>query len=401
MKQAVIIIPTFNERENIQKIIPILIDLSKKITHWKLSILVVDDTSPDKTYEVVAALAEKHSQVRLLQNKQKSGLGGAYLKGMKYAFEELKADAVFEFDADLSHDPSKIPAFLDALDGGADLVLGSRYISGGGIPEDWGFHRKFLSIVGNAVIMTVLTNFSIRDWTTGYRALTREVYESVHPHLKGKRFSGYAFQIGFLYTAVKLGFSVVEVPFKFIDRSIGESKLGPEYIKNTLLFIIKVRLQDLLEWRLFKFAVVGGVGALVQLSSLYVYRLLLPDFSYGLLSNYLTAMFLSIETAVISNFILNNFWTFGEQTLKAAAIPKKFIAFNMASGGSIGLQMLIAAIGKFTIGLITLFTVPVFSIVVDTGMIYAMLGIIIGMFWNFFAYTKFIWNKKPAAEQVL
>ncbi len=398
-KKAVVIIPTYNERENIQKVIPLLLEVSRSVSHWQLEILVVDDTSPDKTYDVVAELEKKHRQVHLLVNKKKAGLGGAYLRGMKHAFEELDADAVFEFDADLSHDPSKIPAFLGALDVGADIVLGSRYISGGGIPDDWGVHRKFLSIVGNVVIMSVLTNFKIRDWTTGYRALTKEVYAAVHPYLAGERFSGYTFQIGFLHTAVRLGFSVVEVPFKFVDRSIGHSKLGPEYIKNTLLFILKVRLQDMLRWRLFKFAAVGGVGALVQLSSLYLYRALIPDFLYGILSDYMIAMFLSIETAIISNFILNNAWTFGEQTLDRSAIPKKFIAFNMASGGSIGLQLLIAAIGKLTIGLLNLFTIPFTSIVVDTGILFAVVGIITGMFWNFFAYTKFVWNKKVAVQK--
>src|SRR5690606_30901308 len=137
---------------------------------WDMHILVVDDTSPDKTYEVVEQLTKKHTQVHLLLNKQKSGLGGAYLKGMDHAFHQLKADAVFEFDADLSHDPEKLPAMLAQLDNGYDMVLGSRYIPGGGIPSDWGLHRKFLSVVGNIIIMTVLTDFRIRDWTTGYRA---------------------------------------------------------------------------------------------------------------------------------------------------------------------------------------------------------------------------------------
>src|SRR5690606_21568905 len=103
-----------------------------------------------------------------------AGLGGAYLKGMTEAFENLGADVIFEFDADLSHDPRKIPQFLAKIDQGYDFVLGSRYIPGGGIPADWGLHRKFLSVVGNLIIMVVLTDFSIRDWTTGYRAISKK-----------------------------------------------------------------------------------------------------------------------------------------------------------------------------------------------------------------------------------
>lgn len=398
MKKAVVIIPTYNERENIQKVLPKLLTVFSKISGWKLMILVVDDNSPDKTHEVVTQISAQQPAVKLLLNTHKAGLGAAYLKGMAHAFNTLGADVVFEFDADLSHDPQKIPLFLEHISAGADMVLGSRYIAGGGIPPNWGLHRKFLSIVGNLVIMTVLTNFSIRDWTTGYRALTKEVYEAVSPLLQSERFTGYTFQIGFLYTAVKQGFSVVEVPFQFVDRSIGKSKLGPEYIKNTLLFIIKARLLDLLKWKFFKFVVVGGLGAIIQLLSLLFFRALLPPFSFGFISDFFVATFLSIEVAVISNFVFNNIWTFKEQKLEAQHIPRKFITFNLASGGSIGIQLVIAAVGKALFGLRPLFTLPVIGLVVDTGLLLAVTGIGVGMFWNFFAYTTFIWNKKAGSK---
>lgn len=385
MRTATIIIPTYNERENIQKLIPILLSVFKQCSGWNMQILVVDDTSPDKTYEVVEELTKKHSQVHLLVNKKKSGLGGAYLKGMDYAVKNLNADVLFEFDADLSHDPKKIPEFLKQIEKGADMVLGSRYIAGGGIPQDWGAHRKFLSIVGNAVIMAVLTNFSIRDWTTGYRALTKEVYQVVYPQLQNEQFSGYTFQIGFLHSAVKQKFKIVEVPFQFIDRTNGHSKLGPEYIKNTLIFITKARLNDILESRFFKFALVGGLGAVVQLSSLHLWRTIAP---------YQLATFLSIETAVLSNFILNNLWTFADRKLSIIQMPIKFVQFNIASSGSIVIQQIVAFIGEYGIGLIPLFYLPFLDYTVDTGYVYAILGIGIGLFWNFFAYNYFIWKKK-------
>ena len=172
-KKAVIILPTYNERENIAHTIEVLQGVFAKIKNWHMSILVVDDTSPDKTYELVSQIAKKSTNVHLLINKQKNGLGAAYLKGMAEAFGRLEADVVFEFDADLSHDPTKIPEMLNRIDQGADMVLGSRYIKGGGIPSNWGWHRKFLSIVGNWTIMLVLTNFKIRDWTSGFRAITK------------------------------------------------------------------------------------------------------------------------------------------------------------------------------------------------------------------------------------
>lgn len=401
MKKAVVIIPTYNEKENIAKVIPLLQSTFKNCKDWQMHILVVDDTSPDKTYQVVQELQSKYKNLHLVINKQKAGLGGAYLKGMAEAFGPLKADVVFEFDADLSHDATKIPQFLAAIDAGADMVLGSRYITGGGIPEDWGLHRKFLSIFGNVIIQVILTNFSIRDWTGGYRAITKPVYHSVKNDLSSERFMGYTFQIGFLHKAIKAGFKIVEVPFKFVDRTVGESKLGMEYIKNTLLYILKVRLQDLLAWRFFKFAVVGGIGATIQLSSLILYRSMIPDLAnfwsipfLGLpITGFLISQFLSIETAIVSNFILNNSWTFADRKLTLAEVPLKFLAFNLASSGSILIQLLVAAIGKWSIGLITLFTIPLIGLSIDTGMVYAIVGILLGLSWNFFAYNFFIWKK--------
>lgn len=385
MKRAIVIIPTYNERENIPQVIPLLLSVFQEIKGWQMGILVVDDTSPDKTYEVVEELSKKHSQVHLLINKKKAGLGGAYLKGMAYAFSELKADVVFEFDADLSHDATKIPQMLQKIDEGYDLVLGSRYVRGGGIPPEWGLHRKFLSVVGNWVIMVVLTDFRIRDWTAGFRAITKQVYEQVAPELTSNRFTGYTFQIGFLHKTVRKGFKVAEVPFRFVDRTHGHSKLGPEYLINTLMYIFKVRIQEILHNRIFKFAMVGGVGALVQLTSLQIWRQFLP-FQF--------AFFMAIETAIISNFIFNNIWTFSDRKLTLPQVPIKFVQFNLASGGSILIQQAVALFGEFVIGLFNLFTVPVVNFTVDTGQLYAVVGILIGMFWNFFAYSRFIWRAK-------
>ncbi len=387
-KRAIVIIPTYNERENIERTLEAVLKQAGEINEWQLLVLVVDDTSPDKTYEVVRRIGQKNPAVNLLMNAKKSGLGGAYLKGMEYAFTQLKADAVFEFDADLSHDPTKIPLFLAEIDKGAQMVLGTRYKNGGSIPADWGFHRKFLSVVGNLTIMFVLGNFAYRDWTSGYRAITKEVYQKVSPKLVGDQFSGYTFQIGFLYYAHRLGFRIVEsVPYHFIDRTIGESKIGPEYLKNTLMFIFKMRLSEIKHSKFLKFALVGGIGALVQLISLKVFSSILPG------TLFLLAFFLSIEMAVVSNFIFNNFWTFADSKLQPSQIPLKFLIFNFSSFGSILIQMSIASLGYFLIGVYTLFSLFMIG-AIDTGMIFAVVGIGLGMLWNYFAYNKFVWNKK-------
>ncbi len=394
MKTAVVILPTYNESKNIERVIDKLQEVFANIKSWKMEILVVDDTSPDKTYEIVQKLQKTHRNLHLVINKQKAGLGGAYLRGMAEVFGPLKADVAFEFDADLSHDATKIPLFLDKIDAGYDMVLGSRYINGGGIPDDWGVYRKFLSVVGNLIIMTVLTDFRIRDWTGGYRAITKPVYESVKDELNSERFMGYTFQIGFLHKAVRKGYKVTEVPFKFVDRTEGVSKLGNEYIKNTLLYILKVRIEEILNNRIFKFAFVGGVGTLVQLLSLTIIRQILPDFSLLFLTSFLLATLLSIECAIISNFVLNNLWTFSDRKLEASQIPSKFVQFNLASVGSILIQLVINSLGEFLFGLKYLFTLPIIGMRIDTGLIFAVIGIFIGLFWNFFAYNKFIWKKK-------
>lgn len=384
MNKAIVIVPTYNERENIERTLSAVFAVTDSIKNWQVDALVVDDTSPDKTYEFVEQLGKRDKRIHLLVNAKKIGLGGAYLKGMTHAFAKLGADVVFEFDADLSHDPRVMPQMLQKIDDGYDLVLGSRYIAGGGIPQNWGLHRKLLSVIGNIVIATVLTDFSIRDWTGGYRVITKKVFNAVESELHSERFFGYTFQIGFLYHAIKKGFKVTEVPFHFVDRTIGVSKLGPEYLRNVLLFIFKVRYQEILSSRIFKFVVVGGVGSVVQLSSLALWRQVLP---------FQVAFFASIESAIVSNFALNNIWTFADKKIALAALPGKFLQFNLASSGSIIIQQVLAFLGELLIGILPLFVVPLVHISVDTGMMYAVAGIILGMFWNFFAYNRFVWKR--------
>jgi len=385
MKKAIVIIPTYNEVGNIAQTLAKINEVFAKIKTWQMQVLVVDDSSPDGTANLVKELQKKYSFLKLFLNKRKAGLGGAYLKGMAEAFNNLGADLVFEFDADLSHDPEKIPSMLAKIDQGSDFVLGSRYIEGGSIPSNWGLHRKFLSVVGNLFIKFIMFDFSIHDWTTGYRAIKKEVYQAVVKEMTSSRFTGYTFQIGFLHQTLRRGFKISEVPFDFKDRVVGKSKIGPEYIKNTLLFLMKVRIQEILQMRLFKFAVVGSIGAVTQLVSLQLWRLILP---------FQLAFFAAIETAVVANFILSNLWTFADRKLKAKEVPASFLKFNLSSGGSIAIQQILAIAGEQTIGLKDIFIIPVLNYPFDTGTLFAIVGILVGMFWNYFAYSTFVWKKK-------
>ena len=385
MTKVVLVIPTYNEKDNILPVTRELAKVFKTLPAYNLHILFVDDLSPDGTSQVINQVIKKYPFVHLLSNKRKGGLGHAYKKGFTYAIDKFNADILFEFDADLSHDPSKIPAMLAALKNGSDLVLGSRYMAGGSIPAHWPPHRKFLSIVGNLFIRMIMLNFSIRDWTTGYRGIKKSVVQKILPNLNDSAFNGYTYQIGFLVKSIQNGYRVAEVPFHFQDRQTGYSKLGPEYIINTLRYIMQVRISEIMSSRIFKFLAVGGLGTVVQFAAFYFYRRAIP---------YQLAVFLSIETAVVSNFIFSNLWTFADRKLKAAQIPAKFIQFNLASGGSIVIQQAVAFLGETFIGLYALFTLPFVHFSIDTGTMYIVVGIIIGMFWNYFAYSRLVWRKK-------
>lgn len=385
LPKVIVIIPTYNESGNVENVTRALAKVFKTLKNYDSHILFVDDSSPDGTSKIVRQLINKHHFVHLLSNKHKAGLGHAYKKGMIYSLDKLKADIVFEFDADLSHDPTKIPAMLSHLEQGSDLVLASRYMKGGGIPPNWPWYRKFLSIAGNLFIRSVMGNFRIHDWTTGYRAIKKDVVTKIVPELSSASFQGYTWQIGFLVKTIQKGYTVTEVPFYFQDRLLGHSKLGPEYIINTMRYIMKSRLTQLLHSRILKFVIVGGTGALVQFIALHFYRL---SFSFQL------AFFLAIETAILSNFFLNNRWTFRDRKLSILQLPLKFLQFNLASAGSILIQQGIAFFGEKYIGLYTLFGIPFTPFTIDTGAMFAVTGILVGMFWNFFAYTHLVWKKK-------
>ena len=395
MKQprAVIIIPTYNEKDNIKRLIPVLLKEFANISSWDMHILVVDDTSPDETGAAVRVFEKKHDNVHLHVNAKKAGLGAAYLSGMKVAFETLKADVVFEFDADFSHDPKKIPAFLEKLDKGADFVVGSRYIKGGSIPDDWGLYRKFLSVIGNIFMMIIFTDFRIHDWTSGYRAIRKSVYEAVKDRMSDPRLSGYTFQAAFLRTAVKKHFIVAEVPFMFIDRRVGKSKLGSENIKTTLQYVLSDRFDEIFHSHIFKFGIVGGIGFVITATGSFLFThipSLVALAGYLLRTTHLffinpsaLATALATECAIISNFILNNSFTFTDRKLKTSQILPKFVQFNVASLGAVVINFIVVGIGTSITGAETLS--KLFWLVAATA---------IAMFVNYMVYSKVIWKKK-------
>lgn len=375
MKKAVIIIPTYNEKENIPRLIPQILQSVSTVENWTVDILVVDDSSPDGTKEIVRELAEKNKHIHLLVNAQKQGLGSAYLKGMREAIDTYGADVVFEMDADFQHDPAVLPLFFHSLDDGADMVIGSRYIPGGSIPSHWGLYRKMLSVVGNLVNSVVLFDFRVHDWTTGYRAITKKTFLAIEAQMQGEVFTGYTFQIGFLHKTLRAGYTVREVPLRFGERTRGSSKLGNDYIKNALWYIFSQRFAEIIESRIFKFIVVGGIGFVINAVALV---LLSSKFSFepG------NASAIGAEIAIVSNFVLNNLWTFSERRAKGLfTVLVKFVQFNIASIGAVLIQKVVVSLGTGYFG-------------GGTKFIWFILAVAIGMFLNFFMYSKVIWRKK-------
>jgi len=380
--KTVVIIPTYNEKGNIGRAIEALEKVFSKIPpKYQMHILVVDDSSPDGTAKEVKIKQKKYKNVHLLNNPKKMGLGGAYLAGMEYATKKLNAELLFEFDADLSHDPKIMPKFIEKIDQGYDFVLGSRYIKGGSIPNNWPLIRKFYSVVGNFTIMTVMTDFRVHDWTTGYRAIKRKVYETVVPKLTKERFSGYTFQIGFLHNVLKQDYKVAEVPLKFVDRTLGRSKLGKEYIKNTLIYIFSTRLKEFA--RFFKFLIVGGTGLVFQTAIYYS----LSQLGFPTKISPSLATIIGGQVAIMSNFILNNLWTFKDRKIaNIGAILLSLIKFYATSN----IAVLIIQGGILKIGEIL---VSPDSIFIHGFYILAMVATLI---WNYTIYNRFIWktNKK-------
>ncbi len=371
---VVIVIPTYNEEGNIERLIDILEkEVFPTIQNHKMSILVADDSSPDKTEKIVREYMQKYDNIDISIGK-KEGLGAAYLRGMNVAVEKMNAEIMFEMDADLFHDPFKIPEFLKKVEQGFDFVVGTRYSQGGSIPKDWGMHRKIMSVYGNMFIRLLFGRKEIHDWTGGYRAVKKEVF--LREKSKLDKFTGYTFQVGFLYNAVMDGYKVAEVPFAAKDRTKGKSKIpGIETIIKTLVFVITVRL---VHGSFGKFLIVGGIGFFLQL---IVYRLLINSTLPLGVSNQLSA-----QLAIFSNYNLNNLWTFKkEKSGNSSSYLKKMAAFFVTSNtGVFFIQSGLIQLGEILFG--REFPLPYVYFVLATGVL---------LIYNFTMYRFVIWRKKP------
>ena len=235
MNKSLVIIPTYNEKENIEKIIRKVISLNQGF-----DLLIVDDGSPDGTGEIVKNLKREISNLHILERSGKSGLGTAYIAGFKWALTN-GYDYIFEMDADFSHDPEDLARLRQACLDGADMSVGSRYVKGGKI-SNWPMIRLMISYFGSLYARSILW-MGVKDTTAGFKCYTRKVLESIA--LDEVKFVGYAFQIEMKYRTYKKGFKITEVPITFKDRTEGRSKMGTGIMKEGFLGVLKLKFSKL------------------------------------------------------------------------------------------------------------------------------------------------------------
>ena len=231
---AVVCLPTYNERENLEKMVRALGDKG-------VNVLVVDDNSPDGTGEIADRLATELDYVSVLHREKKEGIGRAYIAAFELLLRESAAELILEMDCDFSHDPADVPRLIAAVEAGADLALGSRYVAGGGT-RNWGLIRRIISW-GGSFYARVILGLSVRDLTSGFKCFRRRVLETLD--LDAIESRGYAFQVEMTYRVIRSGFEVVEVPIVFADRTEGTSKMSRGIFLEAVTRVPALRLAAL------------------------------------------------------------------------------------------------------------------------------------------------------------
>jgi len=386
----VVIMPTYNEAENIGRMIEELVDKEfPKISKLKsadnkdveMHLLVVDDNSPDGTGDIVKRAMKTRKNLHLLQGK-KQGLGWAYVRGMKYAISKLGADAVMEMDADFQHPPKYVKPMVEAYLDGADYVIGSRYIPGGSVPKEWAFFRRAVSFFGNLFIRIVLLKPKLHDLTTGFR-LTRVkgVLDRIDLDnlMELKRF---AYKVDLLYQSIKNAKRTVEVPLRFAPRTKEKSKFDTKEMVATFKVAIILGIKD--KQRFIKFGTVGFIGYLINAFFLSFFsRIGFPEWA---------SWAASTELAIISNFTLNNIWTFKLEKIRGIGkILYKFFQFNLTSAGALIIQTTAGTLGVYLLGAqYRQLLLPLIVVFLVLPYNYLMYNLVIWKTW------KLPWFKKKA-----
>ena len=360
-----VILPTYNEAENVNDVIPEIFTQAPAIPTHDLHVLVVDDNSPDGTQHVVCTLMGRFQNLHLITGP-KRGLGEAYKRGIDDAMKRLSPDIVFQMDADGQHDPGLIPLFVYLANHGFSLVIGSRFAPGGSTP-DFSRRRRVMSLLGNRMIRFLGGLPRIHDCTSGFRCIKAEVLNKCDFRYLCTR--GYSFQSSALWELLRHGARVIEVPMMFRGRIHGESKLTSRDLVEFLVNVVKLRLRQSEEF--IRFALVGLSGLLVNLGS---YVLLTRKIGFGIALAYPIA----IELSILSNYFLNDVWTFKYRRVTIPVYHRLFRFHVVAAlAGSL----------NYLVFLILVYLMHVYDILAN------VIGISIGMLVNYFLNSIWTWHQ--------
>lgn len=371
--KILVVIPTYNEIDNVKKIVPATLEAFNQMPHHECHILVVDGNSPDGTGEAVRGLSRDNPNVHLLMEREKSGLGGAYIYAFKYALTTLYPDVIIEMDADFQHNPNDLPRLVEKIEQGYDYVIGSRFAKGGSIPKEWGLSRKFWSVGGNIFSKIVLGIYSVSDFTSGFKASRVKNYLD-RLDLDSVRSTGFAYKIDLLYKMYKLNAKIAEVPIEFGLRDRGNSKMQGNNALDSLKVVLAIRVNE--NKNFAKFACVGVVGLVTDTTLFNIFRLTLFDSTLSAI--------ISGFIAMVITFTLNNLWSFGERKINGVA--KILGTFVIYAGSSI-IPIL------FRSQLVDLFVKGMGDkiIVANAGF---LIGVAFGLVWNYVVYSRIIWRKR-------
>ena len=370
IKKACVILPTYNEAENVGIVISGIFSQSTRIKSHDLHVLVVDDNSPDGTQKIVSSLMGKYPNLHMITGK-KEGLGNAYKRGIEYSRNEILPNLVFQMDADRQHDPTLIPLFIDLANHGFSLVIGSRFAPGGSTP-DFSFRRKLISRIGNWMIRFLGGLPRIHDCTSGFRCIKWGVLENCEFSYLSTR--GYSFQSSLLFELLRNGAKVIEVPIVFPDRIAGESKLSIWDQVDFVANIAKLRFRKSEEF--VKFLFVGLSGVFVNLG-FYIFL----TRQIGVVGELASPA--AIELSIISNFLLNHYWTFYRRETKTSFF-KKLFRYHAVAG--------LAGLVNYSVFLALFHVINVFDIVA------LITGIGVGTLFNYFLNSYWTWRISGATD---
>jgi len=316
--KACVVLPTYNEAENIESITKAIFAMQSNIDTHQLYVIVVDDNSPDGTQEIVKKQMQKNPYL-LLVTGNKVGLGDAYKRGISFAISTFNPDLLLQMDADGQHDPTLIPKFINLANDGFSLVIGSRYVPGGSTP-DFSYWRKFLSIMGNFLIRHLGKASNVQDCTSGFRCIKANLLPKCN--MDGLSTRGYSFQSLLVCELIRNGAKPIEVPIIFKDRVKGKSKLT---LRDQIEFLVSItKITYRYSEDFIRYCLVGLVGMLVNIGA---YLLLNRYFQIPLQA----ASLIAIEISIVSNFLLNNYWTFKTRPKKLSMI-RRLLNFHIAAG---------------------------------------------------------------------